>query len=43
MSCFVASLRVSEGFVMGAEVLRHHIGKVREVPLAHVAIPMIRC
>ena len=41
MSCFVASLRGSKGFMMDAEGLRNHIGKGREVPLDNVVIPMM--
>ena len=44
MSCFVASLRGSEGFIMDAAGLRNNIGKLREVTPAHVVIPQIgRC
>ena len=41
MICFVESLRGSEGSVMDAEVLRHHIGKGREGPLNNVVIPLM--
>ena len=41
MSCFVVSLRGGDGFMMDASGLRYHIGKVREVPLAHVIIPLV--
>ena len=37
----MASLRGSERFMMGAAVLRHHIRKGREGPLARVVIPLI--
>ena len=36
MSYFVATLRGSEGFMMDAAGLRHHIGKVKECHLANV-------
>ena len=39
MSCFVVSLRGSEGFMMVAAGLQYHIGKVIEGPLARVVIP----
>ena len=39
MSCFVAPLRGSEGFMMVAAGLQYHIGKVIEGPLARVVIP----
>ena len=41
MSCFVASLRGSEGFMMYAAGLRHHIGEGREGALAYVVIPLM--
>ena len=41
MSCFVASLRGSEEFMMYAAGLRHHIGKGREGPLFYVVIPLM--
>ena len=41
MSCFVASLRGSKGFVIDASGLRHHIGKGREGYLVHVLIPLM--
>ena len=41
MSCFVASLRGNEEFIMDAAGLRHHIGKIGEGPLAHVVINLM--
>ena len=41
MSYFVSSLRGSEGFMINAAGLRHHIGKGREGPLSHVVIPLV--
>ena len=41
MSFFGASLRGSKGFMMDAAGLRHHIGKGKEGPLAHVVIPLM--
>ena len=38
-SYFVESLRGGKRFMMDAEGLRHHIGKLKEGPLSHVAIP----
>ena len=35
------SLRGNKGFMIDAEGLRYHIGKGREVPLAHVIIPLV--
>ena len=41
MSCFVASLRIIEAFMLDSAVLRHHIGKGMEGPLDHVVITLI--
>lgn len=41
MICFVESLRGSEGFIMYESVLRHHIRKKREGPLAEMVIPLL--
>ena len=41
MSCCVASLRGSEGFIMDAVGLRNNIGKGREGTMYHVVIPMM--
>ena len=41
MSFFLVSLRESEGFMRDVAGLRHHVGKGKEGPLAHVLIPLM--
>ena len=41
MSCFVASLKGIEGFMMDAVGFWYHIGKGRGEPLYHVLIPLM--
>ena len=41
ISCFVASLRGGEGFIMDAAGFLHHIGKGREGPLSCVVIHLM--
>ena len=41
ISCLVASIRGSKGFMMDVEGFGHHIGKGREEPLHNVVIPLM--
>ena len=41
MSCFLSSLSRIKSFVIDVSGLRHHLGKGRLGPLAHVEIPLM--
>ena len=41
MSCLVAPLGGSKGFIMDSAGFQHHIGKGKEGPLAHAVIPLM--